>query len=90
MDNDAFAMSLPEVVDAFIDEKLMENVGEILNDAQVTIGTVHHSLAFMIVDDLCNQAESLDGALAGLLSLQHFMYIIASQMAYKKFKRSEH
>jgi hypothetical protein len=82
-----FSADINQVFEMFVNDDLGRSVGEICNAAKVSTGTVHHTLAFLIAEDIIYNAKNIPDAMVALISMQQFMYQIISTGMLTKAKK---
>lgn len=76
-------------IERMISTDLMNSVGDMLNEAQVSVGTVHFTLAYMIAEEIGDRADPREVAV-GILSMQQYIYQIAMGVHREKHRKQEH
>lgn len=83
---DFTAETFPDICKKFVDTDFLESIQEVIKKHGPTIGTVHFSLIAMLVNDIVQEAQTVDRAAASILSLQAFAYQCMSQMWHNKMQ----
>lgn len=75
MDRDVLDVGMEEIGE-MVSADIINDIGDLLNEAKVSVGTVHFSLAYMIADSIGDEDNPKDVAV-GILSIQQYIYNVA-------------
>lgn len=64
----------------FVDEDLLNKVGDLLNEADVKVATVHFTLAYLLADSMAQDCQDPRDIAVGVMSLQQYMMQIATSI----------
>lgn len=64
----------------FVDEDLLNKVGDLLSEANVKVATVHFTLAYLLADSMARNCEDPRDIAVGVLSIQQYMMQIATSI----------
>lgn len=75
-----------DIVNEFVNDDLMHKIGELLNEAKVSVGTVHFTMAYMIAVDIGERESDYRDLATGILSINQFIYstVMAAFQAQRK------
>lgn len=89
-ESDIFDITMSEIGAELINDELMDALGDVLNDAKVSVATVHFTLSYMIANSIGDSNDPKDVAV-GCISIQQYIYNIAmSTYRHNKQKREAH
>jgi hypothetical protein len=84
--SDIMDISLPEAGE-LVNDELLDSIGDLLNDAKVSVATVHFTLGYMIASSIGDTDDPKDVAV-GCISIQQYIYNV-SMNVFRRKRKSE-
>lgn len=89
MDKGVTTISMSEA-GQFVNEDLMDKIGDLLNEAKISIATVHFTLAYMIADSLAQDCEDPRDIAVGVMSMQQYMMQVSTNIYHHNQQKKAH